>query len=177
VGTSDEFFDRSPFRGDRFDVVFLDGLHTFRQTYRDLVNALRLCPEGIILMDDVVPLDEISAIPDYDAAVEAHRRVGLSRPQSIWHGDVFRVILSLHSYHPELAFCTIVSPDNPQTLIWRKRAFTSVQGTSESELRSVDAIDYVDVFGHGIPGYFLPATEDVAIAQALSGCLAGRSHV
>ena len=175
VGTSDEYFDRRPFHGDHFDVVFLDGLHTFRQTYRDLVNAFRLCPNGIIMMDDVVPIDEVSAIPDYGAAVEAHRRLGLWRPLGIWHGDVLRVVLSLSSYHPELAFCTIEGPDNPQALVWKKQASAVVNGTSESKLRSVDAIEYGDVFSRGIPSCFRTTTENVAIKLALSGCLAGRT--
>jgi hypothetical protein len=44
--TSDEFFaGLSAEKG--FDVVFLDGLHTFEQTYTDLVNALaRGPPQG-----------------------------------------------------------------------------------------------------------------------------------
>jgi hypothetical protein len=175
VGTSDEFFDRPASRGSHFDVVFLDGLHTFRQTYRDLINAFRLCPDGIIVMDDIVPVDETSAIPDYDAALETSLCLGLTRPPGLWHGDVFRVILSIHSYHPELAFCTIEGPGNPQALIWKKQVSAEVQSASESDLVSVVGIEYGDVFGQGIPSYFLPTAEDVALRNALSGCLAARS--
>lgn len=70
-------------------------------------------------MDDVVPIEEVSAIPDYGVAVEACRRLGLARDPRIWHGDVFRVLLCLRSYHPELEFCTIEGPENAQAVVWK----------------------------------------------------------
>src|SRR5437867_1023406 len=36
--SSDRYF-AGPHGGDRFNVIFLDGLHTFEQTLRDLLNA------------------------------------------------------------------------------------------------------------------------------------------
>jgi hypothetical protein len=141
--------------------------------YRDLINAVRLCPEAIFLMDDVAPIDAASPILDYDAAIEAHQRLG----PELWHCDVFRVMLGLRSFHPELAFCTIDGPDNPQALIWKKQAGADVKGASELDLRSIDAIEYSNVFSQGMPSYFLPATEDVAIGRALGGRLDRRSEV
>jgi len=176
VGTSDKFFELLPSQRTQFDVVFLDGLHTFRQTYRDLINAFRVCPNGIILMDDVVPIDEASAIPDRSAAVDAHRRLGLSRSPNLWHGDVFRVLLILRAHHPELEFCTIEGPDNPQALIWKRQAVAAVQGRREEELRPLDAIEYGDVFSEGIPSYLRPAPEDIALERALTQSLATRKE-
>jgi hypothetical protein len=40
VTTSDKFFEGLD-PGVTFDLVFLDGLHTYRQTYRDLMSSLR----------------------------------------------------------------------------------------------------------------------------------------
>ena len=37
---SDDYFLRRLAPGEVFDVVFLDGLHTFEQTLRDLMNTL-----------------------------------------------------------------------------------------------------------------------------------------
>jgi hypothetical protein len=175
VCTSDEFFGRFSIDDIHFDVVFVDGLHTFRQAYRDVINAFRLCPNGIVLMDDVVPIDEASAIPDFDAAVEAATRLEVSRPVTMWHGDVFRVVLSLDYFHPELEFSTIEAPGNPQTLIWKKQASATLEEISDSELKVVEGIEYVDVFSQGIPNHFRPTAEDDALMRALSGCLAGRN--
>ncbi|HET6197695.1 MAG TPA: hypothetical protein VFE12_18170, partial [Acetobacteraceae bacterium] len=36
--SSDEFFGRLPAGKGRFDVIYLDGLHTFEQTLRDFLN-------------------------------------------------------------------------------------------------------------------------------------------
>ncbi|HET7247078.1 MAG TPA: class I SAM-dependent methyltransferase [Streptosporangiaceae bacterium] len=54
--TSDEFFAGLP-TGKTYDLIFIDGLHTFEQAYRDLCNAivhshdeettLRACLEAI----------------------------------------------------------------------------------------------------------------------------------
>jgi SAM-dependent methyltransferase len=54
--TSDAFF--ATWTGGPFDVVFIDGLHTYDQVRRDLVNALRwLKPGGWIALHDMLPRD------------------------------------------------------------------------------------------------------------------------
>ena len=62
--TSDTYFETLAV-GNRFDVIFLDGLHTFEQTYRRPGNALlHSHPNTIILIDDTLPSDAYSAIKD-----------------------------------------------------------------------------------------------------------------
>ena len=46
--TSDEFFATLR-RSKRFDVAFLDGLHTFDQTYRDMINTFAHLRDGVML--------------------------------------------------------------------------------------------------------------------------------
>lgn len=41
--TSDEFFSSESIVKEKFDVIFLDGLHTAEQTLRDFINALNFC--------------------------------------------------------------------------------------------------------------------------------------
>jgi SAM-dependent methyltransferase len=54
--TSDAFF--AGYRGERFDVVFIDGLHLYRQVRRDLEGALRVLePGGWIAIHDMLPRD------------------------------------------------------------------------------------------------------------------------
>ena len=46
----------SLFADHSLDLVYLDGLHTFEQTYRDLCNTLMHAhPATVILVDDTVP--------------------------------------------------------------------------------------------------------------------------
>ena len=52
--TSDKFFDE--FNKNKFDIIFLDGLHTYKQTKKDLINALKvLNKNGVIVLDDFIP--------------------------------------------------------------------------------------------------------------------------
>lgn len=167
VATSDRFFEEL-WGGESFDFVFLDGLHTFRQTYRDLINAFRVCPKGIILVDDVVPVDEVSAMPDRDEAMRAHERLALRRDPGIWHGDVFKVLLLVAGQHPEVSFRTIVGDDNAQAVVWRPRPDAVVQAVDSILLDEIDRVSYGDVFANGVvPNVLQPTSERHAIADAV----------
>jgi hypothetical protein len=54
--TSDQFFREAVAVGAKYDIIFIDGLHTHLQVARDHENAL-LClkPNGVILLHDVNP--------------------------------------------------------------------------------------------------------------------------
>jgi hypothetical protein len=166
VCTSDVFF--STLDADvQFDVVFLDGLHTYAQTYRDLINALRVCPSGFVLIDDVVPADSDSAHPDRQYARRAAKLAG--RPP-IWHGDVFKAVIAMSRYHSDqLDFCTIVDTGNPQTVVWRKSPGEAVPPRDPSRLAELDDMTFAQVFESGVPDFFNPMAEDPAIARAISG--------
>lgn len=115
VGTSDSFFGSCQ---SKFDLVFLDGLHEANQTYRDLVNALRfLAPGGVILLDDVVPLDEASSLPSLRDSELQKRKMGISHP--FWYGDVYKVLGAIIEMHPDLNLVLIGdTPEHIQALIW-----------------------------------------------------------
>src|SRR6266542_1178180 len=56
---SDEFF--ASHIKQKYDIVFVDGLHIFEQAYRDIVNSLKwLNPGGIIVVHDCNPVKEIT---------------------------------------------------------------------------------------------------------------------
>lgn len=115
--TSDEYFETLG-EDARFDVIFLDGLHTYGQTYRDLINSLRhLDPRGVLIIDDVVPSDALSSMPDLTASIEAQVRRGVT--DFMWHGDVFRIVPLLRDHHPELRYWTVVGRGNEQTVLWK----------------------------------------------------------
>jgi hypothetical protein len=54
--TSDQFFKEAVAVGAKYDIIFIDGLHTHDQVARDHENAL-LClkPNGVMLLHDVNP--------------------------------------------------------------------------------------------------------------------------
>ena len=115
--TSDNFFSTLAVNY-KYDVIFIDGLHTFEQTYRDLCNSLLHSHERtVLLIDDTKPNDVYSAIPHQNKAVNYRKQAGGRNKQ--WHGDVFKVVFALHDFHPALNYRTIMSSGNPQTLVWR----------------------------------------------------------
>jgi len=77
--TSDEFFKDNK---KKFDIIFIDGLHTFKQVKNDILNSINCLKEGgIILVHDCMP-DSLSkqAVPRY---------------RMIWNGDVWKAIVDL----------------------------------------------------------------------------------
>lgn len=56
VLTSDEFFKKNT---DKFDIIFIDGLHEHSQVDRDIKNSLNaLNKHGVIIMHDCHPITE-----------------------------------------------------------------------------------------------------------------------
>lgn len=118
--TSDEFFFGNRAIGP-YDLVFLDGLHWWEQTYRDLLHALgKMSDRGIILLDDVMPDHFLSSLRDERQSIQARKRLGMDH--SRWHGDVFIVLALLREFHPELDYVLIGNHragDNVQAIIWQ----------------------------------------------------------
>jgi hypothetical protein len=79
--TSDAFFETNR---DRFDLIFIDGLHTYAQVRRDVANAIGCLSEGgWIALHDMLPRDWI----------EQHvPMIATDRP---WTGNVWKVALEL----------------------------------------------------------------------------------
>lgn len=116
--TSDQFFSRQR-NGESFDIVFLDGLHTFEQTFRDFCNTISVTHDrSLIIIDDTIPVDIYSSHPDQRLAIEMRRQTGGSG--QAWHGDVYKIIFAIHDFFPSHSYVTIATMGNPQTIVWRK---------------------------------------------------------
>jgi len=103
--TSDEYFQqKSKDPRDarlKFDVVFIDGLHTFEQSYQDVLNSLEVTHENsVIIMHDCFPPDAAAAWP---ADNLAHAR-SLDIPdwKNEWCGDTWKTIATLRSTRSDL---------------------------------------------------------------------------
>ena len=63
-----------------FDVIFLDGLHTYSQTSKDITNSLKyLNPSGVIIVHDCLPKKIWNQI--------------VPRMYGHWNGDVWKAIV------------------------------------------------------------------------------------
>lgn len=125
--TSDRFFGMH--KRQLFDLVYLDGLHTFEQTYKDLRNASRMMTDkGLLLIDDTVPCDEFSALPDQQESYKRRELAGGVNTGS-WHGDVFKLLWILSEYYSEeLDWYTLIDLQNPKTLVLKKskKSYSSI---------------------------------------------------
>jgi len=117
--TSDEFFTRHVDSHQMYDIVFLDGRHTFEQTFRDFCCSQRHAHgQTIWLIDDVHPNDIFAAYPDMRTAYRFRESHGL--PGNQWMGDVFKVVFAIHDFFPNLSYRTIRGRGNPQTVVVRR---------------------------------------------------------
>ena len=96
--TSDDFFAdhnlRGLFGGLPLDLAFIDGMHRFEFALRDFMNIESAsASESIVLIHDCLPVDELSADREQQT--------------TIWSGDVWRLILLLRRWRPDLKVSVI----------------------------------------------------------------------
>ena len=114
--TSDDFFMHHADPKQSYDIVFLDGRHTFEQTFPDFCCSQAHAHDNTIwLIDDVYPNDIFSAHPDMRTAYRYRESHGLQG--NAWMGDVFKVIFAIHDFFPNLSYRTISGKGNPQTVV------------------------------------------------------------
>ena len=79
--TSDAFFSEN---NQKFDLIFIDGLHHYEQVKRDIFNSLKfLNSKGIILLHDCLPRNYYyQAVP---------------RSQINWNGDTWKAFLEIRN--------------------------------------------------------------------------------
>lgn len=111
--TSDAFFEKHADVLKEIggvDVAFVDGLHTWDQAYRDVLNVLPyLNPGGIILMHDCNPPNEACAYPAKD--INEYRKIAATGAipgyLNSWNGDVWKAVVQLRAQHQDLVAGTI----------------------------------------------------------------------
>lgn len=143
--TSDDFFTHHADPTQKYDVIFLDGLHTFEQTFRDFCASLAHSHDRTVwLIDDVYPSDVFSSHPDQTAA---YRYRALHGGESVaWHGDVYKVVFAIHDLFPNLSYRTIEDDGNPRTVVIRRQR-QNFAPAFES-LEQISRMTYYDFIEH-----------------------------
>ena len=87
--TSDEFFQDND---EKFDLIFIDGLHHYKQVKKDIRNSLNALKDGgIILMHDCMPKNYYyQAVP---------------RCQYEWNGDTWKAFLEFRAEEEVDGYC------------------------------------------------------------------------
>lgn len=104
--TSDDFFrllesgslDKK--NNFKWDLIFIDGLHTSYQVERDIRNSLNhLSENGTIVLHDCSPATEYHARADY----YDHNTIAFD----VWNGTVWKAIYKLRCFNPDVDVCVV----------------------------------------------------------------------
>ncbi len=134
--TSDEFFERFAEKvlpNEGVDIVFIDGLHTFEQSLKDVQNSLRfLSSNGFVIMHDCLPKNYPSSLPSLEDAVKHPEFDGE------WSGDVYKTIIYLRTFFKDL-FVAVLDCDHGVAIVKK--------GTPENMLNlTLDEVKSIDFF-------------------------------
>jgi len=103
--TSDDFFKINK---QKFDIIFIDGMHEFHFVYRDIINSLDILNEnGVIVLHDCNPENEvIQMVPETKDGIWTNQEwVDFAenwRKLSVdgnWSGDCWKAIVKFRSLH------------------------------------------------------------------------------
>ena len=128
--TSDVFFAKLASDHVDFDLIYLDGLHTFEQTFRDFCASIGHSHDGTIwLIDDTCPSGWLAA--NRNRRVTRGVRKFLRIRDRAWMGDVFKVVFAIHDFFPQFSYATF--PRRGQTVVWRasRKSFTPTWNSFE----------------------------------------------
>ncbi|MEH6535827.1 MAG: class I SAM-dependent methyltransferase [Psychroserpens sp.] len=133
-------------RIDALDVVFIDGLHTFRASLNDVFNSLQyLNPKGIIIMHDCYPENEAAALPtgDYPTKEELE---GVEGWTGAWCGDVWKSILYLRqNYSETLDVCVVNSDCGLGIIRFKENGISDNYVINENNFSDIDNLTYKDL--------------------------------
>ena len=88
---SDEFFELTD---DKFDIVFVDGLHHAEQVYKDIINSLEVLNEG-------------GTIVCHDMNPQIYQHQVIPQVPGIWNGDCWKAFVQLRMERDDLKMCVI----------------------------------------------------------------------
>lgn len=153
--TSDQYFEELHVE-KKFDLIFLDGLHEYEQTYRDFNSALaHLNPAGVIVIDDTMPVDVFSSHRSNSKTIELRSEFADAGPG--WNGDVYKAMLLIASFHPGIDFCSLYGKGiKSQSFLWRR-------GTSQSCLGRPDAKQFQALVHNMESAHYLWLLENISV--------------
>lgn len=136
--TSDKFFEQyiNKLNDKKIDIAFVDGLHTYQQSFQDVENCLKILnPEGYVVLHDCNPIKKVHALPSLE---EAQKDPNWDRK---WNGDVWKTIIHLRSKRKDLKIC-VIDIDHGMGVI-KKGSSDDVLNYKDKEIKNMK-FEYLD---------------------------------
>ena len=134
--TSDFFFQQyAPrfFDIRKFDLVFIDGMHTYEQSLLDGINSLQyLKPNGIIVFHDCNPWSKESADPTIPSGKVS------------WNGDVWKTICHFRRYS-EFFECFTYDADEGLGVLKMREGVSAHTAPELAPLSSIKNLSFDDL--------------------------------
>jgi hypothetical protein len=136
-------------------MCFIDGMHNFEFALRDFSGAERLATaSSTILVHDTFPLNRVTADRD--------------RTTTFWSGDIWRMVLALKKYRPDLRVHTIATAPTGLTVIRGLDPKSRVLGEQlETIVAEFLALDYSAIEGNKAAAVNLMPNDWALISAAL----------
>ena len=98
--TSDSFFENRQLflqKKNPIDVVFIDGMHTFENSLKDVINSLKFInKKGWIVMHDCFPPNKAASTPSKNPELLSSENI--PKWTGEWCGDVWKTIVYLRHF-------------------------------------------------------------------------------
>ncbi|MCH4821594.1 class I SAM-dependent methyltransferase [Gramella lutea] len=142
--TSDKFFiEHKKFikAFGAFDLVFVDGLHTFEGSLKDVLNSLNyLHEDGCVVVHDCFPPRKAAATP-----ANSYQEVNLLKPDGwngLWCGDVWKTIVYLKKLYKDELEVLVLDTDFGLGIIKPKNGPVKDLEINQEVFLQINDLDY-----------------------------------
>jgi len=157
LGKSDEIFKSNAFQKEkRFDLIFIDAYHEFRQCIRDFENSLKfLNKNGVIVIHDVWPFDRVNDFPYPITGKKPHNLRDDGTWDVAWCGDIWKMIFYLrHKKHLKNLRYAVIRDFPGYLVIWTDKRDRDIETKTIKEIDMLEddyAIENQNLFNFMSP--------------------------
>lgn len=120
---SDDFFNQNQ---NKFDIIFIDGLHTYEQVKKDFDNSIKsLNNGGVIVLHDMNPSTE--------------ERAKSFNEGGVWNGDCFKLAIDFYNGEYGFEYHTI-DMDQGCMVVYPSRKVEITKNNIQRDYKSFDSI-------------------------------------